>query len=146
MYYYFRPGKMWYDTDGKPIQAHGGSILFADKKFWWYGENKEGITGRAQGEKCQFQHHGVRCYSSVDLYNWKDEGMIVPESDDENDPFYPSTVVERPHILYNKKQRNMFFGQKIPKTVIKTANLRSVREIRFTRLNILEMRTQIPTA
>lgn len=52
MYSCFRPGKTWYDTDGKPIQAHGGSILFANDTFYWYGENKEGITGRATGTAC----------------------------------------------------------------------------------------------
>ena len=60
MYSCFRPGKTWYDTDGKPIQAHGGSILFANDTFYWYGENKEGITGRATGTACRYWHHGVR--------------------------------------------------------------------------------------
>jgi len=105
MYKHFRPGKTWYDTEGKPIQAHAGAILFAEGKFWWYGENKEGITGRAQGERCKYQHHGIRCYSSTDLYNWKDEGTIVPESDDESNPFHPTIIAERPHILYNEKTK-----------------------------------------
>ena len=34
MYDSFRPGKVWYDTEGKKIHAHGGSILYADGKFW----------------------------------------------------------------------------------------------------------------
>ena len=92
MYSSIRPGKIWYDTEGKRIHAHGGSIIFANETFWWYGENKEGITGTATGEKCKNWHHGVRCYSSKDLYNWKDEGLIVPESDDENNPFYPEKL------------------------------------------------------
>lgn len=75
MYHSFRPGKIWYDTDGKPIQAHGGSIIFSKNKFWWYGENKEGITGRATGSVCPFWHHGVKLYSSEDLYNWVDKGL-----------------------------------------------------------------------
>ncbi len=40
MYKNIRPGKVWYDTNGKRIQAHGGSILYAEGKYWWYGENK----------------------------------------------------------------------------------------------------------
>ena len=119
MYTYFRPGKTWYDTDGKPIHAHGGSILYADGKFWWYGENKEGITGRAKGERCRFWHHGVRCYCSTDLYNWKDEGMIVPESDDENNPFYPSTIMDRPHIIYNEKTKQYVLWAKSAKNGFK---------------------------
>ncbi len=102
MYHSIRPGKTWYDTDGKRIQAHGGSILYADGVFYWYGENKEGITGTATGEKCAFWHHGVRLYSSRDLYNWKDEGCIVPESADAGDPFHPANVMDRPHILFNE--------------------------------------------
>ena len=105
MYSSIRSGKVWYDTEGKRIHAHGGSIIFANETFWWYGENKEGITGTATGEKCKNWHHGVRCYSSKDLYNWKDEGLIVPESDDENNPFYPENIMDRPHILYNEKTK-----------------------------------------
>ena len=105
MYSFIRPGKHWYDTEGKRIQAHGGSVLFAENTFWWYGENKEGITGTATGEKCPYWHHGVRLYSSRDLYNWHDEGMIVPESDDPSNPFFPEHIMDRPHILYNEKTK-----------------------------------------
>ena len=105
MYSFIRPGKIWYDTEGKRIQAHGGSILWAENKFWWYGENKEGITGRATGERCKQWHHGVRLYSSEDLYNWRDEGLIVPESEDEKNPFHPANIMDRPHILYNEKNK-----------------------------------------
>ena len=105
MYSFIRPGKIWYDTEGKRIQAHGGSILYAENKFWWYGENKEGITGRATGERCKHWHHGVRLYSSEDLYNWRDEGLIVPESDDEKNPFHPANIMDRPHILYHEKNK-----------------------------------------
>ncbi len=98
-----RPGKIWLDTNGKRIQAHGGSIIYAEGKFWWYGENKEGITGRATGTACPFWHHGVKLYSSTDLYNWQDEGFAVKESDDPANPFYPANIMDRPHILKNEK-------------------------------------------
>ncbi len=103
MYDCIRPGKVWYDTNGKRIQAHGGSLLYAENKFWWYGENKEGITGRATGENCPFWHHGVKLYSSDDLYNWKDEGFAIKESTDKNNPFYPANIMDRPHIIFNAK-------------------------------------------
>jgi hypothetical protein len=32
------------DTNGARIQAHGGSILYPDGVFYWYGENKERTT------------------------------------------------------------------------------------------------------
>jgi hypothetical protein len=112
MYSSFRPGKVWYDTEGKRIQAHGGSIICADNKFWWYGENKEGITGNATGTRIKDWHHGVRCYSSDDLYNWKDEGLIVPESDDPNNPFYPENIMDRPHIIYNERTKKFVLWAK----------------------------------
>ena len=106
MYKSIRPGKVWYDTSGKRIQAHGGSIIFAENKFWWYGENKEGITGNATGKKCPYWHHGVKLYSSSDLYNWKDEGFAMRESNDKNNPFHPANIMDRPHIIYCRKTGN----------------------------------------
>lgn len=103
MYQSFRPGKFWYDTNAEPIQAHGGSILFDGEKFWWYGENKHKITGTATGERCPYRHHGLKLYSSKDLYNWADEGYLFPESGDPQNPFYPEYILDRPHVLYNKK-------------------------------------------
>ena len=113
MYKSIRPGKIWYDTDGKRIQAHGGSIIFVYNIFYWYGENKEGITGRATGEKCKFWHHGVKLYSSIDLYNWKDEGYVIKESDDPSNPFYPANIMDRPHILYNEKTNKIYHCKKV---------------------------------
>lgn len=103
MYKNIRPGKTLYDTQGKRVQAHGGSILYADGLFYLYGENKDGITGTATGEKCPFWHHGVRLYSSSDLYNWQDEGVIMYEPNDDSSPFYPKNIMDRPHILFNEK-------------------------------------------
>lgn len=125
MYHSIRPGKTWYDANGKRIQAHGGSILYAEGKFWWYGENKEGITGRSTGEPCRFWHHGVKLYSSVDLYNWKDEGFAMKESDDVNNPFYPGNIMDRPHIIFNKKRRRMYFGLKPRAEILPTLLFRS---------------------
>lgn len=47
--------------------------MIVDGIFYWYGENKE-KTKADSG----IWHWGVRCYSSRDLYNWKDEGLIIP--------------------------------------------------------------------
>ncbi len=94
----FRPGKVWLDTDGKRIQAHGGSVIFIDGTYYWYGENKEKTTGEND-----IWHYGVRCYSSKDLYNWEDKGIIIsPEPDDVNSSLHPTSKMDRPHIVYNK--------------------------------------------
>lgn len=47
--YYYYPGRIWLDTDGNPIQAHGGGILYDTKSgtYYWYGEFKDGPTYHA---------------------------------------------------------------------------------------------------
>ena len=42
MYNSIRPGQVWLDTDGKPIQAHGFSVFWneQEKLWYWYGEDK----------------------------------------------------------------------------------------------------------
>ncbi|WP_395396500.1 family 43 glycosylhydrolase [Novosphingobium sp. BL-8A] len=80
------------------MQAHGGSILKVGNLFYWYGENKEKTTG-TNG----IWHWGVRCYSSSDLYNWDDCGVIIPPvTDDPKSPLNPSKAMDRPHILFNR--------------------------------------------
>ena len=104
----FKPGKYLYDDEGKRIQAHGGSIMYVDGTYYWYGENKEGVFGRSVYDpiKPAIWHNGVRVYSSKDLYNWHDEGIAMI-SDNPESPFYPRNIMDRPHILYNKKN-NLF--------------------------------------
>jgi hypothetical protein len=92
-------GKIWLDTEGKRIQAHGGSVIYNDGKYYWYGENKEKTLPGSN-----IWHWGVRCYSSSDLYNWQDEGIIIPPKPDvSGSSLHPSTYMDRPHIIYNKK-------------------------------------------
>ena len=94
-----RPGKVWLDTKGERIQAHGGSVMFLNGAYYWYGENKE-FTDPAKG----IWHWGVRCYRSTDLYNWDDLGLIIPpDTENEASGLHPSSLMDRPHILYNSK-------------------------------------------
>lgn len=108
MYHSIRPGKVWLDTDGKRIQAHGGSIITVGDTFYWYGENKEKTTGENN-----IWHWGVRCYSSKDLYNWNNEGIIIPPVFDEKSPLHPSAMMDRPHILYNERTEKYIAWLKI---------------------------------
>jgi hypothetical protein len=67
----FTPGELWYDNNRTHINAYGGGILYFNNTYYWYGEHKtEGKTGNTA-------QVGVRCYSSKDLYNWKDEGISL---------------------------------------------------------------------
>lgn len=52
-----RPGQVWLDTNGNRIQAHGGSILYVDGTYYWYGENKEKTT------------------SENDIWHWASDAM-----------------------------------------------------------------------
>lgn len=93
------PGKIWLDTSGNRIQAHGGSVFYENGVYYWYGENKEKTDG-----KNGIWHWGVRCYASKDLYNWKDLGVIIPpELDNIDSSLHPTAKMDRPHIIYNKK-------------------------------------------
>ena len=96
-----RPGKIWLDTSGKPIQAHGFSVFWNEKeKLWyWYGENKEKTDGKGN-----IWHWGVRLYTGRDLMNWDDRGLIIPpQPKDLTSPLHPTYCMDRPHILYCQK-------------------------------------------
>ena len=72
----FTPGEIWPDNKGIHINAHGGGLLKSGKTYFWYGEHK------TEGKGGNMALVGVHCYSSNDLYNWTDEGIALPVSDD----------------------------------------------------------------
>nr|GMD08708.1 putative galactan 1,3-beta-galactosidase [Ipomoea batatas] len=104
---YHYPGRSWLDSDGNPIQAHGGGILYDEKSrtYFWYGEYKDGPTYRARGKgTARVDIIGVGCYSSKDLWTWKNEGLVL--SADKNNithDLHKSKVLERPKVIYNDK-------------------------------------------
>lgn len=123
----FHPGEVWLDTEGTPIQAHGGQIQKLpvkneatgemEEKWWWVGEDKTlGYRG------------GICAYSSEDLYNWQFEGVIMRNvntreqldteeyftslyegyTKEQLDNVYLSindstSIIERPKLIYNEK-------------------------------------------
>jgi hypothetical protein len=93
----FTPGTIWPDNNGVHINAHGGGILEYKGKYYWYGEHK--VAG-GLGNSAQV---GVHCYSSTDLYNWKDEGISLKVSDEAGHDIEKGCVLERPKVVYNKK-------------------------------------------
>ena len=112
-------GAQMYDTNGYKIQAHGGQVQKIGDTWYWIGEDRSnGYTPMP----------GIHMYSSQDLYNWKDEGVVLKtaESWEEftTDPYFtslygglseeekkdiyydlwkPGCVMERPKMLYNDK-------------------------------------------
>ena len=79
----FKTGSEWLADDGLPIDCHGGNIIYVDslKTFFWYGEHYG-------------QPRGAACYSSKDLYNWKNEGVVMKKGDIQ--------IFERPKVIYDK--------------------------------------------
>ena len=56
-----RSGELWYDSDGRHINAHGGGIMKYGDTYYWFGEHKDDRTSDALV--------GVMCYASNDLVN-----------------------------------------------------------------------------
>ena len=106
---FFRPKEVWNDTEGNPINAHGGGILYHKGMYYWYGEYKVGKTvlpSDATWERYRTDVTGVSCYSSKDLLNWKFEGVALKAiTDDPNSDIHPTQVLERPKVVYNKKTK-----------------------------------------
>jgi hypothetical protein len=88
----FRPTAKWLDDGGVHISGHGGGMLYHKKVYYWYGEN------RTRGKD-----GGVRCYSSANLYDWKNEGIAFAVSDDPSNTVARGCIIERPKVLFNKK-------------------------------------------
>ena len=98
-YQSFSPGKIWKDDKGVHINAHGGGIVESKGKYYWFGEHK------IEGEKGNSAQVGVHCYSSKDLYNWKDERIALPVSDDPKNDIARGSIIERPKVVYNKSTK-----------------------------------------
>jgi len=91
----FRPGEVWLDTAGHPIQAHSAGILLHRGVYYWYGEDK--TLGN-------FNRTGVSAYSSGDLYNWTHVGVVLPKVA-VPEQFRDQGVCERPKVIYCPKTR-----------------------------------------
>ncbi len=98
---HFFPGKVWYDNNGTSINAHGGGILYHNNTYFWYGEHK------IEGEIGNTAQVGVHLYTSKNLYQWEDKGIVlkVNETDPTSD-IYKGCILERPKVIYNKKTKN----------------------------------------
>lgn len=87
----FHPGQVWRDTAGNAIQAHGGGILFQGNRYYWYGEDR---TPGGSG--------AVACYSSTNLIDWEEQGVVLARSALPHAGERP-TFVERPKVIFNPR-------------------------------------------
>lgn len=90
-----RSGELWPDEKGVHINAHGGGVIREGGRYYWYGEHK--IAGKA-GNLAQV---GVGMYSSENLVEWRNEGIVLPVSDDPASPIQKGCILERPKIVKN---------------------------------------------
>ncbi|MDR0815006.1 MAG: beta-glucanase, partial [Bacteroidales bacterium] len=94
----FTPGAVWADNLGVHINAHGGGILYDAGVYYWFGEHK------TEGRAGNVANVGVHCYSSSDLYHWKDEGIalsVMPEGSGSD--IEKGCILERPKVIKNAK-------------------------------------------
>lgn len=95
------PAKEWLDNKGNPINAHGGGVLFFNGIYYWYGEHK--IPGKSEAD---FADGGIHCYTSKDLINWTDAGIVLGvENGSSNYDLEYGCLIERPKVVYNQKTR-----------------------------------------
>lgn len=84
---------IWPDSKGKHVNAHGGNVMFADGKYYWYGEERpdKGFTVDA----------GVSCYVSDDMVNWDSLGTVMTVSRTPGSDIETGCIIERPKVVYN---------------------------------------------
>jgi hypothetical protein len=95
----FVPGAVWRDSEGIAINAHGAGFLYSAGTYYWYGEFK------TAGRGGNVANVGFSCYSSRDLYHWKNEGIALRVSDDPSSDIVKGSILERPRVLYNSLTR-----------------------------------------
>ena len=72
--------------------------MYDKRVYYWFGEHK------TEGENGNLANVGVHCYSSRDLYNWTDEGIVLavmpPSSGSDIEV---GCILERPKVIKNAK-------------------------------------------
>jgi hypothetical protein len=90
-----RPGELWRDHRGQPIQAHGGGMLRLGKTFYWFGEDRSPTNDP--------QKRFVSCYSSDDLVHWQFRNQVLKLADPEG--WGEGWVLERPKVFHNTRTK-----------------------------------------
>lgn len=91
----FVPIEIWPDQNGQHINVHGGGIFYYKDTYYWYGESRGDKTFSG----------GVGLYTSKDLYNWKNEGVVFAPVDNPESDITKGCTIERPKVIYNKKTK-----------------------------------------
>lgn len=92
------PGRLWTDSAGKPINAHGGCVIFHEGLYYWFGTHKiEGLSEDTDADG------GVHAYASRDLLTWHDQGVVLPLDGLPHEDLTPGCIFDRPKVVYNEK-------------------------------------------
>lgn len=92
------------DTEGKHVNAHGGSIFKHGDQWLWYGE--------ARPER-GFTSVGVALYTAPaesDMSNpqnvaWTNQGIVLSVVDEAGNPIERGCIIERPKVLWNERDK-----------------------------------------
>lgn len=107
-----RPGEVWLDDRGLPIEAHGGGILKVDDSYYWFGEDR---TPSNDPDK-----RYVACYSSHDLVHWTFRNQVLKQSDPEH---MGTWILERPKVFFNRKTHKFVMYMHLDGTGYKVARV-----------------------
>ena len=88
-------GGVWKDNNGVHINAHGGNIMLYKGTYYWYGENRS--------DNGPVSSMGVSCYTSKNLKDWTDRGLVMPVSDVKGSDIEAGCIIERPKVVHNPK-------------------------------------------
>lgn len=93
-----------FDLDGNPLDAHGGQINRFDDTYYLYGETYACGFQWVRQEPVPFC--GFRVYSSPNLVEWKDHGLLFDVS--QWDPWQSrchwwTNGCFRPHVVFNER-------------------------------------------
>lgn len=85
------PATTWNDTNGNPIEVHGGSMVWVASRslYYWVGEADDNSNNFS----------GINCYSSPNLTTWTFVGDVLPPQS--SGDLVATNVVQRPKLLYN---------------------------------------------
>lgn len=93
----FQPGQPWLDTEGKHINAHGFNVIRHEGVYYWYGSQK--IPGLNESQK---NEAGVSCYSSTDLLNWKNHGLVFSvNAEGQHEDIAKAGILDRPKVFFH---------------------------------------------
>src|SRR4051812_7964754 len=81
-------GVEWADTQGVPIQAHGGSVLAVGRYYYWFGERRN-----AQGTFA-----AISAYRSLDLIRWEFVNDVLRDT---SDPTLHGAIIRQPQVVLN---------------------------------------------